>query len=269
MTQDELNKLLEGEKYCIPRKTPSEAEIRLYLREVDYHCPLCGKDLQPRKRKKQNKLFEIAHIYPNRPTIEQYKELHNLEKLGNDSESYENKIALCKDCHDTQDYHTSKDDYIKLFTLKKRILNETALDEATKTLGLEEEIACVIQNLSKMTPSDIAKLKYEPVPIANKFTDNDLLLKIKITNYVVQLYPYIRDCFQQIDGKNGFHLQVLSGQIKSCFIKMNAISLDKPTVFLHIVQWIKEKTLSQSNEACEAVVAFFVQNCEVFNEIPK
>lgn len=38
--------------YLQPRKKPNEAEIRLFLREVDYHCPLCGCELQSRKQKK-------------------------------------------------------------------------------------------------------------------------------------------------------------------------------------------------------------------------
>ena len=47
-------------------------------------------------------------------TLEQYLELKGLERLGDNSESFDNKIALCKDCHSTKDYHTTKEDYLKL-----------------------------------------------------------------------------------------------------------------------------------------------------------
>ena len=123
MTQEELNKRLDDDSYHQKRKNPSGAELRLFLREVNYCCPLCGKELQSRRQRKLNqKLFEIAHIYPNRPTIEQYTVLHKLERLGEDSESFENKIALCKDCHSTQDYHTTKKEYLYLLNIKKRFL---------------------------------------------------------------------------------------------------------------------------------------------------
>ena len=36
------------------------------------------------------------------------------------NEDYENKIALCKNCHGTQDYHTTKDDYLSLLSLKEK-----------------------------------------------------------------------------------------------------------------------------------------------------
>ena len=51
--------------------------------------------------------------------------LKGLERLGDNSESFDNKIALCKDCHSTQDYHTTKEDYLKLIknpNLSKKIL---------------------------------------------------------------------------------------------------------------------------------------------------
>ena len=268
MTHGELDKILDSDPYHEERRNPTEPEIRLFLREVDYHCPLCGKELQSRRQKKPTqKLFEIAHIYPNRPTVEQYIALHNLKRNGDNSESFENKIALCKDCHDTQDYHTTQTEYLHLLKLKERYLTETALDDATKTLGLEDEIEYIVNNLASLHKNENAPLSYDPVPIVNKFTNAEIVLKSKVSGYVYTFYTTIRDYFREKDGKNGFQLRVLSEQIRGCFIKMNAIAHDKAIIFDHIVKWIKYKTQSQSTEACEAVVSFFVQNCEVFDEI--
>ena len=119
MTQEELNRIIDSDSYFAARKDPSEAEIRLFLREVDFHCPLCSVELQSRQQKKpRHKRFEIAHIYPNRPTIEQYLALDGVERLGNNSESFENKIALCMTCHSTQDFHTTAEDYNRLLNIK-------------------------------------------------------------------------------------------------------------------------------------------------------
>lgn len=52
MTQEELNRIIDSDSYFAARKDPSEAEIRLFLREVDFHCPLCGVELQSRQQKK-------------------------------------------------------------------------------------------------------------------------------------------------------------------------------------------------------------------------
>ena len=87
--------------------------------------------------------------------------------------------------------------------------------------------------------------------------------------YVTNYYPYIRDCFKELEGINGFRLNALSLQIKSCFVKMEGISSSKSDIFNHLVEWIMSKSLTTSREACEAVISFFVQNCEVFHEITK
>ena len=268
MTKEELNKIIESDPYHKEREKPSPSDLRLYLREVDYHCPLCGKELQSRKQKKaEQQKFQIAHIYPNSPTIVQYDLLHNLERLGTNCEDFENKIALCVDCHQTQDYHTTVEEYNHLLNIKKRCLTQTALHNATNTLGLETEIKHIVSKLSTLSERDFEELNYDPVPIAKKFTNQEILLKSKVVANVLTFYPYIRESFREIDGQNGFNLQVLSEQIRSCFIKMNAISQDKTLVFSKIVEWIMHKTQSNSMESCEAIVSFFVQNCEVFYEI--
>ena len=128
MTKEELNLIIENDPYHKERESPSISDLRLYLREVNYHCPLCGKELQSRRQKKPNqKFFQIAHIYPNSPTVEQYNILRGQERLGENCESFENKIALCINCHQTQDFHTTVDDYTCLINIKKCCLTQTAL----------------------------------------------------------------------------------------------------------------------------------------------
>ena len=85
---------IAADSYLLERKTPTAAEQQLFLKEVSFACPLCGKDLRHRKQPKSNKLYEIAHIFPNAPTDEQYATLGKLPRLGANSESYENRIAF-------------------------------------------------------------------------------------------------------------------------------------------------------------------------------
>lgn len=269
MTKEEFEVALTKDTYLKKRKSPSEAEQQLFLKEVHFNCPLCGKDLRNRKQKKSNKLYEIAHIYPNSPTQEQFEALTGLERLGDNTEAFENKVALCKDCHEIQDYHTSCDDYLALLQKKKVYLQETALNEVTFTLGLENDISEVIKKICCLRDDEFSKLNYSPVPITNKFAMDERILKLRISMYVTEYYPYIRELFREMEGKNGFRLLVLNMQIKCCFAKMEIITNDKNAIYEQIVDWVYIKTLSISRPACEAVVAFFVQNCEVFHEIAK
>lgn len=267
MTQEELNKIIEQDPYLKERQNPSERDIKFFLREVDCHCPLCGKEIFYREQKKNNKLFQIAHIYPNRPTIAQYEVLNGVERLGTDSESFENKIALCLDCHSTQDYHTSLDDYNRLLGIKKKLLEKSAINNAIRSLDLESNISIVISKLATVSERELASLNYNPVYLANKFENKESLIKTKIESYVHTYFPYVRDCLREIDGKNGFNQQVLAGQIRNCYWKMKDNCANKNIVFAQMTDWLNNKTQTISKEACEVIVAFFVQSCEVFDEI--
>lgn len=84
----DIKAIIAADSYLKDRKAPTEAEQQLFLKEVSFTCPLCGKDLRNRKQKKSNKLYQIAHIFPNAPTDEQYKTFGELPRLGENSESY-------------------------------------------------------------------------------------------------------------------------------------------------------------------------------------
>ena len=267
LTREELAIAVKDDPYLTKREKSSESDIALYLKEVDFHCPLCGKLLRSRSQKKKNKLFEIAHIYPNSPTPEQFETLAGLRRLGNTCEDYENKIALCKNCHSTQDYHTTKDDYLALLSKKEDLMKITALEEIASQLSLEDSISNVVDKICQLGAEDITDLNYSPLTLSKKFRTSDRSLKVKIAGYVTEYYPFIRSLFRDMEGKNGFRLEVISMQIRCCFIKMADITEDKDVIFQNMVHWLQIKTKCSSTSACEAVISFFVQNCEVFNEV--
>ena len=250
------------------------------MREVNYQCPLCEAELQSRNQKKPNqKHFQIAHIYPNRPTVTQYEALRGVERLGTSTEDFANKIALCLNCHPEQDFQTTKADYIRLLNIKKDLLLKEGLHDALSMLSSEDKLAALIESIcsNQFHPWLSEELNYSPVPIAKKFSRNDSLLVAKIQGYINLYYTYIRDCFEQWDGKDGFSFNILSHEVKIAFMKLDNVSqpseMNKTMVFTVLVEriynWAKSKTLSNSTEACEAVVSFFIQHCEVFYEISK
>lgn len=174
---DAIAKVIAADPYLKERRAPTAVDQQLYLKEVSFVCPLCGKILRHRGQRKTNKLYEIAHIFPNSPTEEQYERLKTLPRLGSDSESFENKIALCKDCHNQQDYHTTAEDYLKLLEKKQRFLKLTDLSEATLTMGLELQIADVVKRICALHEDEMATLNYEPVRLTKKFSATEVLLK--------------------------------------------------------------------------------------------
>jgi len=124
----------------------------------------------------------------------------------------------------------------------------------------------VINKITTLSEEQWNELRYSPIPIANKIEKNNLLLKTKIEGYVNKYFTYIRDCFSDLDGKNGFQLEVVSAQIKCCYMKLKKES-NQTVVFDSIIDWVMKEINAKNRYACEAIVSFFVQNCEVFDEI--
>ena len=112
-----------------------------------------------------------------------------------------------------------------------------------------------------------ANLNDLPVNVKNKFYPKERVLKNKISGMITQNYTYVLELFKNLNGYNDFDFTSLCLRIKSCYEKMKTITNNKEYIFNEIVELIMRHTHSKSKTACEILISFFVQNCEVFDEI--
>ena len=56
----------------------------------------------------------------------------------------------------------------------------------------------------------------------------------------------------------------LASQVKSFYLKCSQTCSKQDQLFTILVDWLDEKTEHYSKRACEIVIAFFIQDCEVF-----
>ncbi|OAA94535.1 ABC-three component system protein [Clostridium coskatii] len=260
-----------NDPYLIERIGITDNMDNAYLLEVGGICPLCGEYLLLGKGKRMNKKYQIAHIYPNSPTIDEIKELEGLERLGTNCEDFQNKIALCKDCHGYYDDHKTKEEYINLLRIKKGLLSTSKAKIAVSHQDLEQEIILVINALSKIDGKTLEKmrLEYKALKVSNKIEDEYALLKIKIEGYVCSFFNFIKETFQDLDQTGKIDFELIASEIKTTFLKCEKEITNKSEIFESLVEWLQSKVVGSSKEACEAIISYFVQNCEVFHEITK
>lgn len=255
--------------YLQPRTTITDNVDLLHIQEVGGYCPLCGKTLLKRKGKRVNKQYQIAHIYPNSPTEHQKTELQGLERLGESCEDFENKIALCKDCHGYYDDHTTKDEYLKILNIKKQLLNINFMQESMASIEIEKELLIIIEKLSAANDNDLENinLKYNGVMLSNKIEDEYFLLRQKIKNNVCTYFNFIKENMKNLSDEKRINFELIATQVKSAYLKATQTTENKVDIFHTLVEWLNNKIIETTKDGCEIIISFFVQNCEVFDEI--
>lgn len=249
------------------RKKYTDAENRLLFNQVNGICPLCTHPLSYIKNNKIGKSYQIAHIYPLNPTLEEQDLLKDEPQLSEDVNSLDNVIPLCLNCHEKFDNPRTVDEYRLLYNIKKKLIEEEKLRNTFHTYTIEEEIISIIDSLNKELGEEVEHLEYKVLKIDIKLRDSgNYLLKKDIKNDVTEYYLFIKNLFAEKD-KTFDIFDMVAGQIKGYYKKTAKITNNPDIIFQNMVDWLHSKVKTESREACRIVISFFVQNCEVFSDV--
>lgn len=256
--------------YCVERENISIEEDRLHLLEVNGTCPLCGNSLLKNSGKK-TKLYEIAHIYPNKPTEQEKCVLNDVKVLGDNSESFQNKIALCFNCHKNYDFHKNKEEYNKLIEKKKKLYAAEKIKNELSNLDLFPQIEKLLDKIStgNIFSNETIELNMTPLEIQHKFQKSEFLLENKIRDYVIRYFVSIREYLKNLAETNQFNFERFAITIKLAYITIQSSAKTKDEIFDSLINWLISKTQATNRIVCEIIISYFVQNCEVFNEVTK
>ena len=249
-------------------KTKIDSDELSYFLQVDRTCPLCGDPLEIKRKKNTFYKYSIIPIYPNGLSTEKDTEFDSIHARPVDSKSSYNKICVCPTCGDKYVFNPTAIVYDKLYSYKEHALSEAESDSRIQTLSLDTEITKVIDALKNVdeTPT-IKELRKQPLTIRKKIKDNELL-ETKITNDVKGYYFYVRSLLANLDDKHS-HFRIIANSIQNCFLTLDESLDDQEEIYYKIVEWVMKKTRLGPTyfTASQIVVSFFVQNCEVFDEI--
>ena len=119
---------------------------------------------------------------------------------------------------------------------------------------------------SESLESELVQLSYESLKIDQKTNDTlPYAIKRSIKRDVVDYFEYIRRIFVELDKMTPYKFNTLASQIKGFYSKCMQINQNQEYVYNSLVDWLDEKTDFYSRKACEVVIAFFIQDCEVFS----
>ena len=145
------------------------------------------------------------------------------------------------------------------------IARNFAAKSAVNSIQLEEDIRTVLDALSNIRDaSELVPLEYDAVHIEEKFEPKNFILKNETQTQVVMYYRYIEKVFSESDAD----FDMIASEIKLSSQKLEKAGMSQAEVITQLSEWIRNKAgLDVSGQlACNIVVSFFIQNCEVFHK---
>lgn len=250
-----------------PNELPAEvvkADDIALLAETNYCCPLCQKPLIENAKDKPVERYKITPILPpglDKESLKDFAELCDPPKKVN---STKNLIALDADCSNRYLDDPTPEEYAHLMQLKTDLSRSYAASSAIDSIYLEEEIRTVVSSLTSLTNEEnLTKLSYDALHVAEKMSEANRILVTQIQLQVVLYYTYIQKLFSD----SGADFQLICSEVKTASRKLENSGLPYEEVINRLSGWFMNHAQlgGSSKQACDIVVAFFIQNCEVFS----
>ena len=243
----------------------------LLLLEVGNKCPLCSASLMLRNAKGKNvKRYKITQVFPNNVSRDLYLAFSKHSRVLGNYDHPDNLIALCTECSTDYLSEPTEEEFLHLQETKKALQQRNRLRQGMDDVGIESEISDVVNgmiNIDKV--GELAELRMDALKVRQKIEPTNKLLIDSVTDDVTHYYSYIEGLFADIDGKESGTFDRIASEIRLAYQKIKTEGLSQNAVFEYMTDWLKDKlSVGQRNDrAISAVISFFVQNCEVFDEI--
>jgi len=194
-----------------------------------------------------------------------------IKKEGNDVNyakvvrlSETDDVVLCVDC-EREMQSASEQDKLSLLSEKHDLENLMVAREATSRYTIEKQIEQVLRDVDLMVVTEETQLKIEPVKVENKITEKRL--KERILFDVRQLYEGVNNALDRLSGENELNVDKFAKSVKRMYEDASESLTSQSAIYNLLVETLFDKTGHKYREACEIIISYFVQRCEVFDEI--
>lgn len=196
-----------------------------------------------------------------------------IKKEGNDVNyakivrlSETDDIILCVNC-EREIQNISEEDKLALLSDKHDLEILAKARDATSRHVIEKQIDQVLREVDLMDVTSDTQLKMEPYKVENKITEKRL--KERVLFDVRRFYEGVNDTLDRLAGENKLNVNKFAKSIKRMYEDASESQISQSAIYNLLVETLFEKTGRKYREACEIIISYFVQRCEVFDEITK
>lgn len=156
-----------------------------------------------------------------------------------------------------------------LRTIRGRRLAAEHLQDDVLDAQLHTKIVQVIEGLGDLiTTGRAPELTLDAVEVAKKIRPEFFELSTRIRANVLQWYRTVEEQFRNLEGgRKTSRFSRIAEQVADFYQEASEHTDDQQAIFDAVADWIHTNSGSVHRDASIIVTCFFVQNCEVFDEI--
>lgn len=222
-----------------------------YLVTEAGNCPNdgCSHSLYIRENGQLNMVYDIAVIDPD---------------CGEDNT--DNLIAMCPACCARYSSNRSPEVILRMKEIKRSLLDLYEAQEITGGQSIQDSVRLVIEQIPKMQKTSDVDLNFDPVPVRSKINADNDMLYAKAQMHVNLYYPAVNDAFIALSNEKKLRFTPFCQQVRLNYLNLNEKGYDQETIYYQMTKWLCDATNGSWN-ACEIVISYFIQKCEVFDVI--
>lgn len=217
-------------------------QVFVLLAEASNRCLKCGQILALKESEKNVNYMEIVEL------------------------SEEEKAVVCVNCA-RQIVNASDEEKLALIAEKRELERLSAPRETLSRYQLEREVEELLGEVDLLDVSEETRLKMIPYRVKNKISEKRL--KERVLQDVRELYDGVNDVLDRMAGENKLNVERFARSVRRMYEDASEGDLSQSDVYYMLVESLHNKTKRKHRTACEIIVSYFVQRCEVFDEIAK
>lgn len=237
-------------KTNLPQVSNMTLEEHILLDEQNFRCANCNEYLIKNKKRKNTGGRKPNFILLTFPS--------------DNIKSYD--LLFCKECgEEFENIDDLTSDELKEFERKKiEFIKRTEIKQKLDSITIQSDLKEIITKLNSVNFSNDSTLSLQPLTIENKIPSTENVLLFKIRNDVIGYYNIVKQMFQELES-----FTAIAKEINYSFSILNEQGLNHQEIYDSLTDHIIRCTGLNSNKrlSCEIIVSFFIQNCEVYNEI--
>ena len=230
---------------------PKDKHGVFLVAEVGSVCPNdgCSKSLYIRTNGRLEMIYDVVVIDP-----------------AESNDDTDNLLALCPACCAKYVAERTPESIIRLKEIKSELVTAYDARGITSEQTVQDAVRQVISKIPKLHKSSDVDLNYIPVPVRKKIEISNELLYAKAQSHVNLFYPAVNDAFMELSAEGKLRFKPFCLQVRANYLGLQEQGFDQDTIYYQMTKWLFEATNENWN-ACEIVISYFIQKCEVFDAI--